>query len=94
MYVKNIDVEERSNEDICKDVRSYGRMVGLRIMTVEIVRNRYCEDVVGCRIRIPWEQVEKAVSIETWPNDVSCRKWGNRSNKEHSNRYNYGNQDY
>jgi hypothetical protein len=94
MYVKNLIVEERSNEEISKDVRTYGRMVGLRIMSAEIVRNQYREDVVGCRIRIPCGEVEKAMTIETWPDDVSCRKWGNRSNKEYSNRYNYGNQGY
>ena len=75
LYVRNISTEDRADDDICKDLRAYGQAVGLRIMNVEVVKNRYCQDVVGCRIKVPTSQVEKATSVELWPNEVECRKW-------------------
>jgi hypothetical protein len=82
LYLKNIYTEEREDELLCKDIKSYGRQVGIRIMTTDIVHNRYCEDIVGCRIRVPMTQVDKALSIETWPDDITCRKWETKNNRD------------
>jgi hypothetical protein len=86
LYVRNIAVEERSDEEIQRDVIKYGKMVGMRIMQVDVEKNRFCQDVVGCRIKVPISQAEKAESVGTWPDDVVCRKW------ESKRRYN-GNGD-
>jgi DNA-binding protein len=82
LYLKNIYTEEREDVNLCKDIKAYGRQVGMRIMTTDIVHNRYCEDVVGCRIRVPVSQVEKALIIETWPDDITCRKWESKVNRD------------
>ena len=79
LYVRNLSVEDRTEEEMCRDVKKFGKMVGIQIMTTEIIKNRYCQDVVGCKIRIPSYQVEKAQSVETWPDDVICRKWEAKS---------------
>ena len=84
MYVRNIAVHDRSEEEICRDMKIFGRSVGLRIMYTELVYNRYCEDVVGCKIRIPKSQYEVAVSIETWPDDIVCRKWAPKQRRNRS----------
>ena len=75
MYVRNIVVNDRSDDEICRDMKLFGKSIGLRIMYTAIVRNRYCEDVVGCKIRIPTSQIDEATDIATWPDDIECRKW-------------------
>jgi hypothetical protein len=79
LYLKNIFTEDREDDHMCRDIKSYCRQVGIRIMTTDIVHNRFCEDVVGCRIRVPVSQVDKALSIETWPDEITCRKWEPRN---------------
>ena len=78
LYVRNINREERSGKDISQDVRECGRLGEVRFMQVDVVKNRYCEDVVGCRIRVPTSQVERVTSIEFWPDDIVCRGWKSR----------------
>ena len=68
-------------------MKIFGKSVGMRIMYVNIVRNRYCQDAVGCKIRIPTSQFDLATSIETWPDDVECRKWERRAAKGYSDGY-------
>ena len=87
MYVRNIEVNERSDDEICRDMKLFGKSIGLRIMFTGIVRNRYCEDVVGCKIRIPTTQVDEATDISTWPDDVECRKWERKTQKGYGESY-------
>ena len=90
LYVRNISRADRSDEDVCKDVRSYGTLSGVRFMQVDVVKNRYCQDVVGCRIKVPASQADTVTSVEFWPDDVECREWrrkmGNAS-QEYRERY-------
>ena len=86
MYVRNIAVNDRSDDDVCRDIKIFGKMVGLRVMYAGIVKNRYCQDVVGCKIRIPVCQIEKATDIQTWPDDVECRKWEKRAQQGYNDR--------
>ena len=60
---------------------------GLRTMSERIIRNRFCTDVVGCKINIPESQVRLACSPSFWPEVVSCRIWENRPRRQNG-RYN------
>ena len=44
-------------------------------MFAEIRHNRYCDDIVGIKIKVPESQAHMALEEYFWPNDVSCRKW-------------------
>ncbi len=79
LYVRNIETGNLTDEEICQDVKDYGTSVGIRIMYAHIVRNRFCEDVVGCKILVPDTKVEQATSWGTWPDDIECRKWEKRT---------------
>jgi hypothetical protein len=81
LYLKNLCTEDKTDEQLCRDVRKYGRHVGLRIMHAEVVHNKFCQDVVGCRIRVPNSQVDSALSAQTWPDDLVCRMWESRISK-------------
>jgi hypothetical protein len=94
LYLRNVCTEDRTNEELCRDVKKYGRQVGLRIMHAEVVHNNYCQDVVGCRLRVPCSQVEEAISKQTWPEGLVCRKWEPRNNRGPSNSGRYGRKDH
>ena len=44
-------------------------------MAVRVISNRYCEDMVGCKISVPVRQVDDALGTRIWPDDVVCRRW-------------------
>ena len=75
MYLKNIDRGDMNDEELSSCISQYAKSIGIRIMQSTIVSNRYAEDIVGCRIRIPSDEVDKALDSDTWPEDIECRKW-------------------
>ncbi len=80
--MRNIEANDRTEEEICQDVKDYATSVGIRVMHTHIIRNRFCDDVVGCKIRVPTSQVEKAITWDTWPDDIECRLWEKRTQPE------------
>ena len=82
LYLANVYRGKMSDEEVRQAVRDYADMVKIRVMNIEIVFNRYCQDVVGCRIKVPISCVESAMDEDTWPDEIKCRKW---ENKRHNN---------
>ena len=37
--------------------------------------NRYCDDTVGIKIKVPVSQEVLTMDYDTWPNEVSCQRW-------------------
>jgi hypothetical protein len=89
LYLKNIDTEGKSDDELRSDIRKYGQSVGIRIMHADIVHNRYCQDVVGCKIRVPLSQKDKALAIQIWPEEVACRIWQKREWRENNGDQNH-----
>ena len=83
LYLEDIARCDQSDEDLKLMIRSYGKERGLRIMATEIIKNRYCDDVVGCKIKVPESQEQKAISGYFWPEDVLCRRWIDYRGKGH-----------
>ena len=76
LYLSQINIEiGDTNHDICDMIRCHSSFIDLRIMSVKVIRNRYCDYVVGCRIKVPEAQEQIALNEESWPDEVSCRRW-------------------
>ena len=80
LYAKNIGREEGEQDDEVKArVRKYvQRKRDVRIVSVQVVHNKYCEDTVGCKLCIPVSAVEVLMAPGFWPEDVECREWSRK----------------
>ena len=84
LYLKDLMLGDQTEDELSKAVIQYGKEVNLRIMYTQIVKNRFCQDTVGCKIRVPKSQCELALSIETWPTDITCREWETRPKRSNT----------
>ena len=76
LYVQNIArYNDESDQCVADKLRNYCKNKGIRIMAVRVISNRYCEDMVGCKISVPVRQVDDALGTRIWPDDVVCRRW-------------------
>ena len=81
VYLRNVYVDVGDTEaDIKERVRKYAVSRGLRIMGINIISNRYIEDVVGCKLLIPETQLSIALSNDFWPENTNCRVWFEKQN--------------
>jgi hypothetical protein len=87
IYIQGIYVGvEDTESDVKAEVRKYATTKGLRVMAIHIITNKYCEDVVGCKLAIPESQVETALSSDFWPVDMNFRRWKHKSSRNgHTN---------
>jgi hypothetical protein len=75
LYLRNIYISNMTDEETARNVRKYGNEIGVRVMYCEVVHNRYCTDVAGCKIWIPQSQSDHALDFGMWPDHIACRKW-------------------
>jgi len=76
LYVKNINVdEEERDEDIGHIVKDYAKQRNIRVMSTKVIRNKYVQDVVGCKLVIPQSQEHFVLAAEFWPHGITCRRW-------------------
>jgi hypothetical protein len=78
LYLENINVEDESYEQVSRNVKLYAKSKGIRIMSIKIIRNHYCDDVVGCKMLIPECNEHVALDPQTWPDAITCRRWEDR----------------
>ena len=74
-------------------VRTYCAKKGLRVMMARIIVNKFCEDVVGCRMTVPIRQTDEMLGNRIWPDEMICRRWRKsrsftRNNDRHNGNYN------
>ncbi len=83
LYVENIEVhQDQTYSDVCSNLRAYAKdTVGIRTMAIKIIRNRYCDDVVGAKILVPETQEYIALDPQVWPENVVCRRWEDRGTR-------------
>ena len=84
MYLSGIAVEDETDEEIVKIVKDHARDQGIRIMGHSVIRTRRYPYVVGCKILMPETQEYLALTPQTWPADVECRKWETQSRRRWS----------
>ena len=76
MYVQNIRREPgMSPGKVAALVRNHLKEKGVRCLYAEVIRNRYVDDTVGCKIIVPLRQKDKVIGIKIWPDKVKCREW-------------------
>ena len=76
LYVQNIrKTPDMSLGRVASMVRNHLKEKGVRCLYAQVIRNRYMEDVVGCKIIVPLRQRDKAIGIKIWPDKVKCREW-------------------
>ena len=80
LYLRNISITRDDEEnDIISKIRIYAANRGIRIMSANVVCNRFVEDVVGCKITVPASQSEEVLITGFWPEDIECRHWKTRT---------------
>ncbi|CAH1782499.1 unnamed protein product, partial [Owenia fusiformis] len=81
LYLESIEVEaDDSDDDIENLVKEHVKYLGIRIMKLYVVRNRYSEYRVGVKLIVPETSVTKAMDPDVWPHPITCRRWERRSN--------------
>ena len=76
MYVQNIRRDPgMSLGKVAALVRGHLKEKGVRCLFAEVIKNRYVEDTVGCKIIVPLRQKDKVIGIKIWPDNVKCREW-------------------
>ena len=80
LYLRNVYIDSMNDDEACRSVRKYGTTIGIRVMYCEVIHNRYCTDVVGCKIWVPISHVDNALDFGMWPDHIQCRKWEPKSN--------------
>ena len=75
MYVSNIKVNSRNYTVVSESVKKHVLSKGIRVMNVKIIRNRVCEDNVGCKITVPKSYACKLKETSFWPEYIVCREW-------------------
>ena len=79
MYLSGVETDDMTDEDLSKAVKEHARLVNMRVMTADVIHNRYCDYIVGVKIRIPESQESLALEFDTWPDDIKCRRWEKRT---------------
>ncbi len=84
LYVKNVALNEDESDDELKGrlKRFIKQRTQVRVISVQVVHNRFCEDTVGCKMTVPWSAQEILMQESFWPEDVECREWQRHKPKQ------------
>ncbi len=69
-----------------KKVQMHADLKCIRVIKARVIRNKHCDDLVGCQITVPLTHIDKALDEDNWPNYVTCTKWTykNRQQQGHT----------
>lgn len=104
LYVKNIERGDDEKDDHVKErLKRYvkAKRNQVRLISIYVVHNRFCEDTVGCKLTVPARFKDTLLDAEFWPDDVECREWSTRRiqnkqrtwEKDRYDRRHYGDRD-
>ena len=83
LYLPNISRHpDDTLGEVAEIVREYGKNGGLNIISSRVVRNRFTDNTVGCRITVPERQVDDALGSRMWPSGMKCRRWEKREKSD------------
>ena len=100
MYLRNIERKRgESLKNVADRVRSFCAKKNLRIMATRVYANKFCDDVVGCRLTVPIRQTDEMLGNRMWPDEMICRRWrksNNQGRRDNANQRNdnVGRQEY
>ena len=87
LYVLNISrCDSDRMIDIANRVREHCKANDIRVTFVRVFPRKYSLESVNVKISVVLEDVDKALGIHIWPDNVSCRRW----NKDPPQRNNNG----
>ena len=79
MHIKNIEIEHVTQINrVHKKIKKYLENKGVKVFKMEIVRNRFVDTTVGCRVTIKESQKEELEKSDFWPEGIECRAWGKK----------------
>ena len=80
LYVRNIErgIEESDESVEAKTVR-YLQGKDVKIVNAKVVKNWWNQYIVGCKIGVYIEDVERVKSDLFWPDGVVCREWARKA---------------
>lgn len=83
LYLENVHMEPGiSDKQLGSMVKKCGTKSDVQVLSVRVVKNRFCDDVVGCKIKIPVTCIQKALAPGAWPSYVRCRRWEERPRRD------------
>jgi hypothetical protein len=90
MYVKNIEVESKEKVQQAEEkVRKYLQNKEIYVYKAQVIKNRFADTIVGCKITVAEQVKEKLEGSFFWPDHIECRPWGRKwqmkPNREESN---------
>ena len=56
-------------------VVEYAKARDTKVNNCYIIKYRWCDKVIGCKIIVLDDFVEVALSSETWAEHIVCRRW-------------------
>lgn len=92
LYLQNISVEDETDEDIGRMVRDHCREKGIRVMMHRVIRHRGYQDMASVKLLIPESQEYLALAPDSWPDELSCRRWS-KEPPQRSRRWHHNGQD-
>ena len=78
-------VQGQTEEDIMLQVKQHAKKKGVRVMATRLIKNRFAEDIVGCRVTVPLSNVDELLDVRFWPEPIECREWAMRIQKSKQN---------
>ena len=76
LYLQNVTMSDSDTETTITDsVKGYGTENGVNILSVYVIYNRYCDNIVGCKLSVPESQKDNIMADGFWPTDIICREW-------------------
>ena len=80
MYVKNIEIDSKHKVEQAEEkVRKYLLSKEIRVYKAQVIKNRFVDTVVGCKITIAENQKCRLEQPYFWPEHIECRPWGRKN---------------
>ena len=79
MYVRNIEIANVEQAEAVKNkVNKYLADKGVKVFKIHVIKNRFVDTTVGCRVTIRENQRDRVERYGFWPDKIECRVWGRR----------------
>ena len=76
LYVQNVRMNDSDSEDdVVNKVKRHAKSKGANILSGHVVYNKFCDNIVGCKINIPASQETAVLRADFWPQDITCMPW-------------------
>ena len=91
LYVLNISrCDSDRMIDIANRVREHCKANDIRVTFVRVFPRKYSLESVNVKISVVLDDVDRALGIHIWPDNVSCRRWNKDPPQRNSNDNNNG----